>query len=123
GQSNLVVESMIAARNAGNASEAISGWSRNEIHSPATNTMIPLVYKNYGGTENKWSSLLVADNLGDQAPVVFVFRTNDTTRGDARACRIACTITRYANRGGMITLNLGDTTAPDIALHPAGIFT
>ena len=37
--------------------------------------MIPLVYKNYGGTENKWSTLLVADNVGDQAPVTFSFRS------------------------------------------------
>jgi hypothetical protein len=120
--SELIVESMISARNAGNASEAMSGWARGEVISPATNSMIPLVYKNYGGTEDKWSTLLVANNLGDQAPVVFVFRSNDTTRGDARTCRIACTITRYAQRGGMITLNMGDTTDPDIALLPDGTF-
>jgi hypothetical protein len=120
---DLIVESFLSARNAGGAAEAISGVPRSEILSPAVNSMIPLVYKNYGGTENKWSTLLVANNLGDQAPVVFQFRTNDTTRGDARACRIACTITRYANRGGMLTLNLGDTTDPDIALLPDGTFT
>jgi hypothetical protein len=101
----------------------MAGWSRDEIASPSADSMIPLVYKNYGGTEDKWSSLLVADNVGDQAPVTFRFRSNDRVRGDARACRVGCVITRYANRGGMVTLNMGDTSDPDIALLPDGTFT
>jgi hypothetical protein len=55
--------------------------------------------------------------------MTFQFRSNDTTRSDARACRISCTITRYVNRGGMVALNLGDETDPDVALLADGTYT
>jgi hypothetical protein len=121
GASSLVVESTAAIRNADNAITSIAGVTREEIGSPQNNAMVPLVYRNYGGTRDKWSSLLISTNVGDSAPVVFAFRAVDRVRGDARSCS-PCLITRHANRGGLVTLNLGDNNDPEIALLGEGTF-
>jgi hypothetical protein len=59
--------------------------------------------------------------MGDSAPVVFVFRQQERVRGDARSCQ-PCLITRYANRGGIVTMNLGDNNDPDLALLSDGTY-
>jgi hypothetical protein len=83
---------------------------------------MPLVFKNYGGTENKWSSLITSVNVGAAAPVVFEFWSIDSVRGDARSCRQGCIITRYTQPGGQVTLNLGDEADPDIGFLGDGTF-
>jgi hypothetical protein len=123
GLSSLVATSELSLVNAGDALDTVAGISREEVAGPAAMVFMPLVYKNWGGTEHKWSSLLVDVNVGLPAPVVFEFWSNDTVRGEARSCRQGCVITRYAQPGGMVMLNLDDETDPDIAMLPNGTFT
>jgi hypothetical protein len=122
GASGLVVTSNASVRNADGAMTSIAGVTREQIASPQMDVSVPLAYRQYGGTGNLWSSVLVSTNLGDSAPVVFSFRQQERNRGDARGCQ-PCLITRYANRGGVITLNLGDDNDPDIALLAGGTYT
>jgi hypothetical protein len=123
GKSALVAVVKTQARNAGGAWEANDGVPREEVVSPGQHITLPLAYRNYGGTANKWSSLLTAVNIGESAPVTFQFRSQDRIRNDARRCAISCVITRYVNRGGVLNLNLADNTDPDIALLGEGTYT
>jgi hypothetical protein len=120
--SSLVAVSEIMVPSAGDALDIVAGTSREEIVSPFVEFVMPLVFKNYGGTEAKWSSLLTSVNVGAAAPVVFEFWSMDSVRGDARSCRQSCIITRYTQPGGMVTLNLGDEADPDIAFLGDGTY-
>jgi hypothetical protein len=74
----------------------------------STQWAIPVVYKNYGGGVHKWNSLITAcltRGVPFAQPVVFRFQGIDASGGPWN-------ITRLANPGGCITLNL-QTIDPD----------
>jgi len=81
---------------------------------------IPLVYKNYGGGVNKWSSVVtgcLTRGVGGPQPIVFQFLSNGETRGGPYQ------ITRSTNPGGCVVLNLNtlDPNDPDYFDPLAGL--
>lgn len=119
---NLTATATLVAPDIDGTPEMIHGIARSEIHPPMIDSSLPVVYKNYGGTDHKWSSMLVVDNLGEQTSVAFRLRSINAVASPL-SCRISCTIMRSASRGGLVTLNLGDFNDPEIALLPDGTFT
>jgi len=58
--------------------------------------------------------------MGQSASLTFTFYQKDATRSDQRSCARACIITRFANPGATVLLNLGDNNDPDVAQLPDG---
>jgi len=82
--------------------------------------IIPLIYKNYGGGVNKWTSILTAcltRGVPGPQPVVFEFMASGESRGGPYQ------ITRSTNPGGCIVLNMAtfDPNDPDYYDPLAGI--
>ncbi len=123
GQSSLVAVANTTVRSAGDAMDEYAGLSREEFVFPQALASVPLIYRNYGGTENKWSTLLTITNMGRAGSVVLQLVTADRTgRDDARRCQ-PCLITKYVNAGGQININFGADDDPDIAMLPNTTFT
>jgi hypothetical protein len=122
GQSSLVAVYANEIRSAGNALTETSGISREEIVFPQRQTSVPLIYRNYGGTEHKWNTLLTLTNMGRAGPVVIQLTTADRVVRDQRRCA-PCLITKYVNAGGQLNINFGDDTDPDMQYLPNTTFT
>jgi hypothetical protein len=113
--SNLVAVSSIDAMNAGGARTIINGVPREEIVAPNGTSVVPLAFRNYGGTGAKWSTQVVAANMGSGTTVVFNLFSRDTSSNSLCQGSAGCVITRTANAGGVALLNLGDNSDPDVA--------
>jgi hypothetical protein len=122
GQSSLVAVYANEVVTAGGALTENAGISREEIVFPTRATQVPLLYKNYGGTEHKWSSLLTITNMGRAGTVILQLSTADRVVRDQRRCA-PCLITRYVQAGGQINLNFGDETDPDMMYLPDTTYT
>ena len=123
GESSLVAVVNTSVRSAGDAMTESAGVSREEFVFPQAQTSLPLIYRNYGGTENKWSTLMTITNMGRAGNVVLQLTTADRTgRDDARRCQ-PCLITKYVNAGGQININFGADDDPDISMLPFTTFT
>jgi hypothetical protein len=123
GESSLVAVVNTSVRSAGDAMTESQGLSREEFVFPQALASVPLIYRNYGGTENKWSTLLTITNMGRAGNVVLQLQTADRTgRDDARRCQ-PCLITKYVNAGGQVNINFGADDDPDIAMLPYTTFT
>jgi hypothetical protein len=122
GQSSLVAVYANEIRTAGGALTETSGISREEIVFPQRTTSIPLIYRNYGGTEHKWNTLLTLTNMGRAGTIVIQLNTADRVVRDQRRCA-PCLVTKYVNAGGQININFGDDTDPDMANLPNTTFT
>jgi hypothetical protein len=120
GQSSLVAVVNTSVRSAGDAMTESSGLSREEFVFPQALASVPLIYRGYGGTENKWGTLLTITNMGRAGNVVLQLQTADRAgRGEARRCA-PCLITKYVNAGGQININFGANDDPDISMLPDG---
>lgn len=121
GQSSLVAVYNNEIRSAGNAVTETSGISREEVVFPQRSTIIPLIYRNYGGTEHKWNTMLTLTNMGRATSVVIQLNTADRVVRDARRCA-PCLITKYVQPGGQININFGDDSDPDMRFLPNTTF-